>query len=133
LSGKQRSVLDKKLIFDDWGQSNQLPLIFDLFACKIHLQKLPVNTMEKFVRLLNKALTIDLFLVFFFFIWFVVAAIAESMHFNLGWSLWQQLWQPLIQPVLGIMMAGAIATGVIPKIIALLPRTTFDRKPDQDA
>jgi hypothetical protein len=133
LSGKQRSVLDKKLLFDDWGQSNQLPLIFDLFACKIHLQKLSVKTMEKFVRLLNKALTIDLFLVFFFFIWFVVAAIAESMHFNLGWSLWQQLWQPLIQPVLGIMMAGAIATGVIPKIIALLPRTTFDRKPDQDA
>jgi hypothetical protein len=72
--------------------------------------------MDKFLRWLNKALMFDLFLVFFFFAWFVVAAIAESMHFDLGWSLWQQLWQPLIQPVLGIMMAGAIASGVIPKI-----------------
>jgi hypothetical protein len=72
--------------------------------------------MEKFLRWLNKALMFDLFLVFFFFAWFVVAAIADSMHFNLGWNLWQQLWQPVIQPVLGIMMAGAIASGAIAKI-----------------
>ena len=84
----------------------------------------PVEAMDKLLRWLNKALMIDLFLVFFFFIWFVVAAIADSMHFNLGWSLWQQLWQPLIQPVLGIMMAGAIASGVIPKISARLRKDT---------
>jgi ABC-type microcin C transport system permease subunit YejB len=72
--------------------------------------------METFLRWLNKALMFDLFLVFFFFAWFVVAVTAESLHVNLGWGLWQQLWQPLIQPALGIMMAGAIASGVITKI-----------------
>jgi hypothetical protein len=71
--------------------------------------------MEKVGYWINKALVFDLFLVFFFFAWFMVAIIAKSLHFNLGLDLWQQLWQPVIQPVLGIMMAGAIASGIISK------------------
>jgi hypothetical protein len=64
---------------------------------------------------LNKALMIDLFLVFFFFAWFALAVIAEQLHLHLGLSVWQSLWQPLIQPILGIMMAGAIFSGIISK------------------
>ena len=64
---------------------------------------------------LNKALMADLFLVFFFFGWFAVAVIAEQFHLHLGLAVWQSLWQPLIQPVLGIMMAGAVLSGVISK------------------
>jgi hypothetical protein len=70
---------------------------------------------EKFGFWLNKALMLDLFLVFFFFAWFVAAVIAEQLHFHLGLSVWHFLWQPLIQPVLGIMMAGAILSGVVGK------------------
>jgi hypothetical protein len=61
-------------------------------------------------------LMFNLFLVFFFFVWFVTALAGESLHVNFGLELWRQLWQPLIQPVLGIVMAGAIASGVISKI-----------------
>ncbi|MEE3719067.1 hypothetical protein V2H45_20185 [Tumidithrix elongata RA019] len=75
--------------------------------------------MEKVGYWLNKALVFDLFLVFFFFAWFMVALIGNSFHFNLGLDLWQQLWQPVIQPVLGIMMAGAIASGIISKLKSL--------------
>lgn len=64
---------------------------------------------------LNKALMLDLFLVFFFFAWFAAAVIAEQVHLHFGLLVWQSLWQPLIQPVLGIMMAGAILSGVVGK------------------
>ena len=74
-----------------------------------------MNMIEKFGFWLNKALMLDLFLVFFFFTWFVAAVIAEQLHLHFGLSLWQSLWQPLIQPVLGIMMAGAILSGVVGK------------------
>lgn len=70
---------------------------------------------EKIGFWLNKALMFDLFLVFGFFGWFVVAVIGEQAHIHLGLSVWHFLWQPVIQPVLGIMMAGAILSGVIGK------------------
>lgn len=72
--------------------------------------------MEKLSFWLNKALMVDLFLVFFFFGWFVLAVAAEQFHGHLGLAVWQSLWQPLIQPVLGIMMAGAILSGAIAKV-----------------
>ncbi|AFY70118.1 hypothetical protein Pse7367_1842 [Thalassoporum mexicanum PCC 7367] len=69
--------------------------------------------MEKLVEWLNRLLIADLFLVFGFFFWFVAAVVADSFDLNLGLGLWQRLWQPVIQPVLGIMMLGAIASGLI--------------------
>jgi hypothetical protein len=69
--------------------------------------------MEKLIEWLNKLLIADLFLVFGFFFWFMAAVIADGFGFNLGLDLWRQLWQPIIQPVIGIMMLGAIASGVI--------------------
>ncbi len=71
---------------------------------------------------LNKLLMWDLFLVFFFFAWFAIALIGESLHLHLGWNLWQQLWQPLIQPVLGLFMAGAIASGILSQINKRFPK-----------
>ncbi len=71
--------------------------------------------MQKLGFWLNKALMIDLFLVFFFFAWFVLAIIAEQLHLHFGLSVWHFLWQPVIQPVLGIMMAGAILSGIMSK------------------
>ena len=71
--------------------------------------------MQKLGFWVNKALMVDLFLVFFFFAWFVLAVIAEKVHLHLGLLVWQSLWLPLIQPVLGIMMGGAILSGIISK------------------
>ncbi|MEI6427303.1 MAG: hypothetical protein WCO45_02780 [Pseudanabaena sp. ELA607] len=76
--------------------------------------------MEKIGIWLNKFLLINVFVVFFFFVWFMAALAGESLHIHLGLKLWQSLWQPLIQPVLGIVMAGAIASGVIGKVKQIL-------------
>lgn len=72
--------------------------------------------MENLLRWVNKALLFDMFLVFFFFAWFVVAVVGDRLlNFNLGLGIWQQLWEPIIQPALGIVMAGAILSGVASK------------------
>jgi hypothetical protein len=74
------------------------------------------KNMETIGRWTNKFLMFNLFLVFFFFAWLLVALGGETLKVNLGLELWRQLWEPLIQPVLGIVMAGAIASGVISKV-----------------
>jgi hypothetical protein len=73
--------------------------------------------MDKFYFWLNKFLLLDVFLVFFFFIWFLVAAIAQSSGLDLGMSIWQQLWMPVIQPALGLVMLGAITSGVAKRLL----------------
>ncbi|NJK60193.1 MAG: hypothetical protein HC918_08105 [Oscillatoriales cyanobacterium SM2_1_8] len=54
----------------------------------------------------------DLVLVLVCFGWLLVAATGETTGHPLGWQLWLRLWQPLIQPALGLLMAGAIASGL---------------------
>jgi hypothetical protein len=74
---------------------------------------MPVSTLEKLIAVINRILLIDVFLVAFFFLWFITALVAESLHWHLGWQVWQSLWQSVIQPAIGLLMLGAIATGVI--------------------
>jgi len=71
------------------------------------------STLAKLIAVINRILLIDVFLVAIFFLWFIIALVAESLHWHLGLRLWQSLWQPVIQPALGLVMLGAIATGVI--------------------
>ncbi len=73
------------------------------------------STLDKVINVINKILLIDVFLVATFFLWFIIALVAESLHWHLGLRLWQSLWQPVIQPALGLVMLGAIATGIVNK------------------
>lgn len=73
--------------------------------------------MVKLYYWLNKLLLLDVFLVFGFFGWFVVAAIAQNSGLDLGMGLWQQLWMPVIQPALGLVMLGAIMSGVVSRLV----------------
>ncbi len=68
--------------------------------------------MSKFYFWLNKFLLLDVLLVFLFFIWFLVAIVAQSSGLALPMNIWQQLWMPVIQPALGIVMLGTITSGV---------------------
>ncbi len=65
---------------------------------------------------LNRLLTANFFFVVLLFAWFVVAATAENFQVHLGWHLWQQLWQPLIQPAIGLVMLGAIGSGILSRL-----------------
>ncbi|MCS6814679.1 MAG: hypothetical protein NZ772_14085 [Cyanobacteria bacterium] len=68
---------------------------------------------ERLLNWLNTALMIDVALVLASFAWLAIAVIGQAAHVSLGLDLWYQLWQPLFQPAIGILMAGAIASGLI--------------------
>ncbi len=65
---------------------------------------------------LNKLLVVDVFLVLLAFVWFAIALIGKSAGIPLGWEVWYSLWEPVFTPAIGILMAGAIAIGVINQI-----------------
>ncbi|MEO0948822.1 MAG: hypothetical protein AAFY11_11890 [Cyanobacteria bacterium J06641_5] len=61
---------------------------------------------------LDRLLMADLFLVLGGFLWLAVSSIGRSLDVNLGFELWLALWEPLFQPAIGILMLGAIASGI---------------------
>ncbi len=61
---------------------------------------------------LNTLLMFNLFFVLFCFAWFAIALVGRSTHVNLGFDLWYSLWDPVIMPAIGILMAGALVSGV---------------------
>jgi hypothetical protein len=67
---------------------------------------------EKFFEWLNWALMANLFLVLFSFFWLAIAVIGHSFKIPLGLSLWYRLWEPVFTPAIGILMAGALLSGV---------------------
>lgn len=68
---------------------------------------------EKLLNGLNTALMLNLFLVLASFAWFAVAVVGRSLDIPLGLDLWYKLWQPLFNPAIGILMLGAIVSGVV--------------------
>ncbi|NJL00803.1 MAG: hypothetical protein HC838_15230 [Spirulinaceae cyanobacterium RM2_2_10] len=62
---------------------------------------------------LNRLLVADVFVVLFAFVWFAIALLGRATDLPLGWELWYSLWEPVFTPAIGILMAGAILSGVI--------------------
>ncbi|PSB07981.1 hypothetical protein C7B76_27180 [filamentous cyanobacterium CCP2] len=67
---------------------------------------------DKFLEWLNLALVANIFLVLFSFFWLVIAVVGRSFGVPLGLDLWYQLWEPVFTPAIGILMAGAIVSGI---------------------
>ncbi len=68
---------------------------------------------ERLLGGLNWVLVGNLFFVLASFGWFAAAVVGRSLNVNLGLDIWYSLWMPLFQPAIGILMAGAIAIGVL--------------------
>lgn len=68
---------------------------------------------EKILSGLNTLLVANLFFVLASFAWFAIAVAGRSMNLSLGLDLWYSLWQPVFNPAIGILMLGAIASGII--------------------
>ncbi|MCJ2543942.1 hypothetical protein [Thermostichus vulcanus] len=69
-------------------------------------------TSSDFKRWLDNVLVAIVFLVFAGFVWFVFSVTGAFAGIPLGYKLWMRLWLPLFQPALGILMAGALLSGV---------------------
>ncbi|MEL6937562.1 MAG: hypothetical protein AAFO84_00035 [Cyanobacteria bacterium J06598_1] len=67
---------------------------------------------DRFMSGLNTLLMFNLFFVLFSFGWFAVALIGRAADVNLGFDLWYSLWDPLFMPSIGILMAGALVSGI---------------------
>ncbi len=68
---------------------------------------------DKFLSWLNLVLVADVFLVLFSFGWLAIAVIGHTAGVPLGLDLWYKLWQPVFTPAMGILMVGALASGLI--------------------
>lgn len=68
---------------------------------------------EQLLNWLNRLLMADVFFVLFSFFWFAIALLGRSIGVPLGFDLWYSLWEPVFTPAIGILMAGAIITGII--------------------
>lgn len=68
---------------------------------------------DQISRGISWILVVDLFIVLASLGWLVVAALGRSMNVDLGLDLWYSLWNPLFLPAISVLMAGAIASGVM--------------------
>lgn len=68
---------------------------------------------EKLIEWLNLALVANLFLVLLSFFWLAIAVVGRSFGLALGLDVWYSLWQPVFNPAIGILMAGALLSGLI--------------------
>ncbi len=71
---------------------------------------------EQLIHWLNQLLMADVFLVLLSFFWLAIAVVGRSLGLPLGLELWYRLWEPVFTPAIGILMAGAILSGVINQI-----------------
>jgi hypothetical protein len=68
---------------------------------------------DQITRTISWILVADLVVVLMSFGWFLTAVLGRSMNLDLGLDLWYRLWNPLILPAISILMAGAIASGIM--------------------
>jgi hypothetical protein len=68
---------------------------------------------DKLLEWLNLALVANIFLVLFSFFWLAIAVIGRSFGVPLGLDLWYRLWEPVFTPAIGILMAGALISGIV--------------------
>ncbi len=61
---------------------------------------------------LNTALMVNLFVVLFSFFWFAIALLGRAFDVPLGFDVWYSLWEPVFTPAIGILMMGAILSGI---------------------
>jgi hypothetical protein len=68
---------------------------------------------DRLISWLNQLLMVDVFLVLLSFFWFAIAVVGRSLGVPLGLDLWYRLWEPVFTPAIGILMGGAVLSGLI--------------------
>lgn len=72
--------------------------------------------MKALLNGLNLALVVNWFLVLLSFVWWIVALLGQAVGLPLGLNLWYRLWGPVFTPALGILMVGAILSGLASQV-----------------
>ena len=69
---------------------------------------------EKFKDFIGTVLIADFFLIIFFLLWFVTAAVLQSSY-PVVLERFQDIFQPVVVPSLTLLMVGSIASGTLGK------------------
>lgn len=77
---------------------------------------------EKLLNWLNTFLVADVFLVLLAFAWLAIAVLGRSIDIPLGLDLWYRLWEPVFTPAIGLLMAGALVSGLTSWVLKRLDR-----------
>ena len=75
---------------------------------------------DKLLNSLDTILIFNTFFVLFSFLWLMVALVGRSTGIPLGLDLWYQLWEPLFTPAIGLLMGGALLSGLSRQILKRL-------------
>ena len=67
---------------------------------------------DKIFSGLNTFLMWNTFFVLLSFVWFMAALVGRSLNVPLGFNLWIQLWDPVFTPAIGLLMGGALISGI---------------------
>jgi hypothetical protein len=78
--------------------------------------------MQKLLSGLNTLLVINTFIVLGSFAWLAIAVLGRSAGLSLGLNLWYELWEPVFTPALGILMGGALLSGLVGQITKRFPQ-----------
>jgi hypothetical protein len=78
--------------------------------------------MQKLVNGLNSLLVVNTFVVLGSFVWLAIAVLGRGAGLPLGLNLWYRLWEPVFTPALGILMGGALLSGLISQVNKRLPQ-----------
>jgi hypothetical protein len=78
--------------------------------------------MQKLLDGLNTLLVVNTFVVLGSFTWLAIAVVGRSAGLSLGLDLWYKLWNPVFTPALGILMGGALLSGLIGQITKRWPQ-----------
>lgn len=77
--------------------------------------------MSRLLSWLNRVLVVDTFLVLLSFLWFLIALLGRAVGVPLGFDLWYKLWQPIFTPAIGLLMGGAIISGIVGQVAKRFP------------
>ena len=67
---------------------------------------------SKLLNGLNTFLMWNTFFVLLSFIWFMTALVGRSLDLPFGFDLWMKLWDPVFTPAIGLLMGGALISGI---------------------
>jgi len=74
------------------------------------------NLLDRLLKAVNFLLVVDVFLVLASFAWLVIAVLGHSAKVSLGLDLWYKLWEPVFTPAIGLLMGGALISGLVAQI-----------------
>ncbi|NER23245.1 MAG: hypothetical protein F6J86_25570 [Symploca sp. SIO1B1] len=85
---------------------------------------------EQLIRWFNQLLVVNVFFVLLSFVWFAIALLGRSVGVPLGFDLWYSLWEPVFTPAIGILMAGALISGLINYVSKRLKAMSASESPN---